>query len=94
MVGAVQYVRAKHEMVDAFKPQTAMSGPSSVGSPRLLTGLTPQPATLCVSIVGLFRELATPVGVNLKGRGVPTDEGGRPGVTPTGAAAWDGRDQA
>jgi hypothetical protein len=51
-----------------------MSGPSSVGTPRLLTGLTPQPAALCVSMVGLFCEPATPVRVNLKGRGLPTDE--------------------
>ena len=51
-----------------------MSGPSSVGTPRLLTGLTSQSAKLCVSPIGLFCELATPVSVNLKGRGVPTDE--------------------
>jgi hypothetical protein len=51
-----------------------MSGPLSVGTPRLLTGLTPQSAALCVTIVGLFCELATPVCINLKGRGVPTDE--------------------
>ena len=52
-----------------------MSGPLSVGTPRLLTGLTSQSATLCVStMVGLSCGLATLVGVNLKGRGVPTDE--------------------
>ena len=50
-----------------------MSGPLSVETPRLLTGLTPQSATLCVSAVGLFCELAAPVSANLKGRGVPTD---------------------
>ena len=51
-----------------------MSGPLSVGTPRLLTGLTPQSAAPCVSAVGLFSGLAAPVGVKLKGRGVPTDE--------------------
>ena len=51
-----------------------MSGPSSVGAPRLLTGLTSQSAKLCVSPIGLFCGLAAPVRANLKGRGVPTDE--------------------
>jgi hypothetical protein len=39
-----------------------------------LTGLTSQSAALCVSAVDLFYELAALVGVNLKGRGPPTDE--------------------
>ena len=52
-----------------------MSGPLSVGTPRLLTGLTPQSARLCVSMIGLFSELAALVGDTLKGRGLPTDEG-------------------
>ena len=60
--------------VVALNPQTVMSGPLSVGPPRLLTGLTPQSAAQCVSTVGLFGGLAALVGVNLKGRGVPTDE--------------------
>ena len=51
-----------------------MSGPLSVGTPRLLTGLTSQPATPCVSTAGLFYELAALVSASLKGRGVPTDE--------------------
>ena len=51
-----------------------MSGPLSVGIPRLLTGLTPQSAALCVSRGGLFSDPAAPVSFNLKGRWVPTDE--------------------
>jgi hypothetical protein len=52
-----------------------MSGPLSVETPRLLTGLTPQSAALCISAtIRLFCGLAALVGVNLKGRGLPTDE--------------------
>ena len=63
-----------------------MSGPLSVGTPRLLTGLTPQSAAPCVFAVSLFCELAALVSVNLKGRGVPTDEvntGWRGGIEQT-----------